>query len=148
MRKWPPTRRSVCKTKRIIKQPLLCFYRKQHSKLRPCWTQCMGPICKTKAAKVSHDLDLTTGAWQGYLNNLTDELHTYFGRANVRPQTTARYNRPLNSPSTFIRRNEMCRSKLAERRNPLSTSSTLLTITSRPHIKSSGYKGLVTHIPI
>jgi len=47
----------------------------------------MGPICKTKDAKVSHYLDLTIGAWQGYLNNLTDELHTYFGTANVRPQT-------------------------------------------------------------
>jgi hypothetical protein len=82
-----PTRRSVRKTKRIIKQPLLCFYQKHHSKLRPSWTQCMEPVCKTEAAKVSHDLDLTTGAWQGYLNNVTDEFHMYFGRANVRPQT-------------------------------------------------------------
>lgn len=46
----------------------------------------MGPVYKTAVAKVSHDLHLTTGAWQGYLNNLTDEFHTYFGRANVRPQ--------------------------------------------------------------
>jgi hypothetical protein len=46
----------------------------------------MGPVYKTAAAKVSHDLDLTTGAWQGYLYNLTDESHAYFGGANVRPQ--------------------------------------------------------------
>jgi hypothetical protein len=47
----------------------------------------MRPARKTEAAKVSHDLYLTNGAWQGYLNNLTDEIHTYCGRANVRPQT-------------------------------------------------------------
>jgi len=100
-----------------------CASTKHHSKLRPSWTQCMGPVCKTEAAKVSHDLDLTTGAWQGYLNNLTGEFHTYFGRANVRPQTQTlgKIDQLTNSPSTFIQRNEMCRSKSAERRNPLLT---------------------------
>jgi hypothetical protein len=149
IRQWLPTKHSVRKTKRIIKQPLLCFYQKRNSKLRPSLTQRMGPVCKTEAAKVSHDLDLTTGAWQGYLNNnFKDEFHTYLGRANVRPQTQplGKIDHLTKSPSTFIRRNVMCRSKSAERRNPLSTSCTVLTIISRPHIKYSGYRNLVTHL--